>query len=334
VRSKRGAIQPLLACCVGFLIHTSLFASPHKPTAPVPGRLLIGRDSFWDIGPPFHYYEVIAVTPAPTGSQIDRILVTPPGDACTQPAKVEEKTVTIRESIADLLQGANPCSIPEKELHRERKRCKHCLTFSGVNVTMQAQCGDEQRRIRIDILDRDIYGAGVTKTPEHTSWTMRFLHRLDEALGPGVPEKPIFDLTESPSGLPPANKALDDLAAGRFDALFEGSEKVSEFHRQAKHPPPPPAVEFVSSEPISPVSYEVPKYPPLAKAAHISGPVSFTAHITSAGNLTDVKFVEGHPLLRSSVQSAAAGWVYAKESAGTEIHATLNFKLNCESAKK
>ncbi|MGD0619812.1 MAG: energy transducer TonB [Bryobacteraceae bacterium] len=332
--NNRILMRLFFVCCAGVLIGMPLVGSSHKADAPLPDRLVIGRDSFWDFGPPFHYYEVISVIPARTGSRIDRILVTPPGDVCTQPAKVEETTVTVSESVAGLLQGANPCSIPEKELRRERKRCKHCLTFSGVNVTMQAQCGEEQREVRIDILDRDIYGTGVTKTPQHTSWTMGFLQHLDQALGPGVPDKPMFDLSESASGLPPENGALNDLAAGKFDALFGGPEKVSEFYRQAQHPPPEPTVELIGSEPFKPVSYEVPKYPHFARIAHISGRVTFTARITSTGNLTDVKFVEGHPLLRPSAQSAAAGWLYAKESTGTEVHATLNFRLNCESDKK
>jgi hypothetical protein len=313
-----------------------LFAGLQKMSIPLPEQVVIGRDTFFDFGPPFHYYEVIWVRPEPTGSRVDRILVTPPGDTCTQPATIELTTVVVRESIGELLQRTNPCTIPEKELHRERKRCKHCLVFSGANVTMQAQCGNEQRLIRMDVLDRDIYSPKSAGTPEHTSWTMQLLSRLDAALGPGVMEKPALSMVPAvPIALPQRTQALDRLAAGEFDALFESTQKVSELYRQAQQsPPPPPTIELVSSEPIRPVAYEVPKYPSIARAAHVGGNVRFTAHVTSTGNLADLKFVEGHPLLRKPVESAVSGWVYAKEAVGEEIRVTLSFRLNCASSKK
>jgi len=69
-----------------------------------------------------------------------------------------------------------------KELHRELKRCKKCLTFSGVNVTMQVSCKGRDRQLRMDILDRDIFDS-APHTPANTSWTMTFLTELDTTLG-------------------------------------------------------------------------------------------------------------------------------------------------------
>ena len=71
------------------------------------------------------------------------------------------------DDLADLLGGANPCDIPEKELHKEQQRCKKCLVFSGVDMTIQVNL---RRTVTvtmpIDILDRDIFdprmAAGLT----------------------------------------------------------------------------------------------------------------------------------------------------------------------------
>jgi hypothetical protein len=124
----------------------------------------MGRRTFFDFWPPFEFYEIFSVRAGNKGALVERIQVTPPGDVRTQPATVQVATSSTSESIADLLGGTNPCTIPEKELRRELKRCKTCLTFSGADVVMQVQCGGQNRRIRMDILDRDMFDSH-TVTP-------------------------------------------------------------------------------------------------------------------------------------------------------------------------
>ncbi len=58
-----------------------------KPLAPQ--QFVIGRNTFFDFGPPFHYIDVISVAPDENGTRISRMLITPPGDPCTQPAQIE-----------------------------------------------------------------------------------------------------------------------------------------------------------------------------------------------------------------------------------------------------
>ena len=233
----------------------------------------MGRRTFFDFGPPFEFYEIFSVRAGNNGALIDRIQVTPPGDVCTQPATVQVATSPTSESIAELLGGTNPCTIPEKELRRELKRCKTCLTFSGADVVMQVQCGGQSRRIRMDILDRDMFHSHSV-TPEHTSCTVTLLERLDRALGTTIMDRPAFTLAEPPPQPiePPSGPLLDDLERGKFDALFDrGSHAPSELFRQSRNPSPCPSVELVNSSPFRPTRYELPKYPPLARAAHIRG---------------------------------------------------------------
>ena len=105
-------------------------------SSPTPDHLLVARHTFFDFGPPNDFYELIQVEARGNGLLVQRVLVTPPGSACVQPAKVEYESGTLNETMDALLESRNPCQIPEKELHRERVRCKKCLAFSGVDITM------------------------------------------------------------------------------------------------------------------------------------------------------------------------------------------------------
>jgi len=106
-----------------------------QPPAPV------GRHPFFDVGPPFDFYEVFSARSEENGTLIERITLTPPGNACTQPATIQITMASLHESVAVLLGKTNPCAIPEKDLLRELKRCKKCLVFSGADVVMQVYRG-------------------------------------------------------------------------------------------------------------------------------------------------------------------------------------------------
>lgn len=261
-------------------------------------------------------------------ARVSRILITPPGNTCFQPAQIEIKEAVISQSTSALLERRNPCSIPTSKLHKEQKRCRHCLTFSGADITMQVRCSGVARNLRMDILDRDIYDPAHAKTPEQTSWTMRLLDRLDTALGPGAMQKPIFATADPTS--PPSRESvlLRELAAGRFNDLFPRTTWVlSDLYRQAMQPPPQPSVYVISREP-PPVASEAPVYPPLARVANISGRVKFTATLGADGHPTEIQ-AEGHPLLKQSVRDAVSGWVYANTPPGRSVGGVIEFRNNC-----
>jgi hypothetical protein len=256
----------------------------------------IGRRTFFDFGPPFDFYELFVVRPAANGASIERITLTPAGDKCVAlaPAKLETVSASISEPIAVLLGSTNPCTIPEKELRRELKRRRHGLVFSGADVVMRIECGAQTRLIRSDILDRDMFDP-TAKTPEYTSWTMRLLARLDQAVGPGVMDRPTFPILET-EGLPAkpyGSVALQDLSAGKYDTLFQGApDKPSDLYRAAQNRPPPPSVRLVSSKPVAPEVFGQPDYPPLARMAHVEGAVSFEITIDTNGHPSSLVFRE------------------------------------------
>ncbi|HEV1993479.1 MAG TPA: hypothetical protein VGR03_04030 [Candidatus Acidoferrum sp.] len=296
----------------------------------------IGRQFFFDFGPPFHYFEIFLVRSADSGSSVKRISLTPPGDACLSPAQIESGSTTLDAQVSDLLGNSNPCSIPEKELRRERKRCKGCLVFSGANVTMRVPCGTRTRLIRADVLDRDMFDA-VPNTPEHTSWTMQLLDRLASTLGPGVLDKPAF---YSPTGdrkpaVPVEPEILGGLESGAYDNLFPKSdEKPSSIYRATQIPLAQPTVKLLTSSPFAPQDPALPKYPPLPRFARVQGPVSFTLVPDTAGNPGSLSFVSGNPLLQGVVREVASTWKFPKAAAGQTISATIEFALNCPTAPK
>lgn len=307
-----------------------------KPQPSPPEQFVIGRRTFFDIGPPFEFYEIFSVhQTAHNGTSVERIQVTPPGDVCTQPASVEVAVASIAGSVEDLLGGVNPCTIPEKDLRRELKRCKKCLVFSGADVVMQVGCGGEGRRIRMDILDRDMFDSHPA-TPEHTSWTMALLSRLDKLLGSAIMDRSAFTLSEiSPPLKPEPSPLLKDLEDGRFDGLFDrGSYRPSELFRQAQIPLAKPTVELTSISPFHPSIYEAPKYSPLARAAHVEGQVTLTLMVKSDGHVASTSFLSGNPILQRAVAAGVGQWTFPAEAAGQEVHLAIQFKMNCQSGRR
>lgn len=320
-----------MAICAALVLCGSALAQEPRLNSKKPTEFEIARRTFFDFGPPFDYYELFLVRPTASGSSVERIILTPPGAPCMASAKVETVSKPLSESVEALLGRSNPCDIPENELRRELKRCKNCLVFSGATVVMQVQCGTRTRLIRAEILDKDMFDR-TPSTPEHTSWTMALLSRLDQAVGPGVMEKPMFALPDQEKSTSPLeiSEALRDLAAGKYDALFSGApDKPSDLYRAAQIIPPAPSVRLVSSLPLVPALFVAPQYPPLARLTRTEGIVSFYMEIDADGEAEDLVLISGHPLLWPAVKDAVSKWRFPKDAAGQKVQAAVDFALNC-----
>ena len=79
-----------------------------RSAAVQPGQFEIGRHTFFDFGPPFNFYELFIVRPTATGTSIERITLTPPGQKCVAPAEVKAASASTSESVAKLLGDKNP----------------------------------------------------------------------------------------------------------------------------------------------------------------------------------------------------------------------------------
>ena len=197
---------------------------------------------------------------------------------------------------------------------------------------MLIQCGERERVIRADVLDRDIFDPKAT-TPQNTSWTMRLLARLDKALPGGVMEQPMFaGLTEPTKATPPSGDAARALESGEYDPLFAGApDRPSDLYRASQISPPVPDVQIRSSEPFQPMKFALPGYPPIARLARIEGAVVVTFEVDSSGKVTDTQFESGHPMLRPTVTNAVSEWIFPKDAAEHRVRVTIEFKTNCHS---
>lgn len=196
------------------------FAKDGRTVPSLPDRFLVARHTFIDVGPPNDFYEIISVRGTANGTTVERVTLTPAGDACMQPPTVEMAASSLPDPVSVVLEGRNPCAIPDKALRKELKRRKRGLVFSGAEISMHVQCGGRERIIRADVLDRDMFDPNAA-TPETTSWTMRLLTRLDKPFPSGVWDRPITaGLTEPAGGTVPNGDADRALASGRTTAFL------------------------------------------------------------------------------------------------------------------
>jgi hypothetical protein len=324
-----------LAVAVLMVICHGVHAQRSSPIPILPDRFEVSVRTFFDFGPPFNYYELFLVTPANSGSVVRRITLTPPGYACTMPARVETASATVAATVSDLL-STNPCAIPEKKLHRVPKRCKRCLAFSGENVTLRVSCGNQTRVIRSDILDRDTFDPAAKKSPA-TSWTMQLLDRLTQAVGPGVLSIAAFAAFEDSATPARALESAigEQLASGEYDPLFANApDKPSAIYTSAANFVVPDVVEVKGSLLIKPEVVVLPKYPPLARAANVQGTVYFSVDVSYAGEPTNVLVTQGHPLLRGAVKDAVLQWKFPNGIPGEQLHAAIAFGLHCQKETK
>jgi TonB family protein len=323
------ARQLLVGIC--FFLIGFLPAVAQRSSSEFPSQLLIARHTFFDFGPPFDFYEVITVERTPDDLNVERALVTPAGNACFWPPTVELKGASMHASMTKLLKGQNPCDIPETDLHKELKRCNHCLKFSGADVTMHVSCRGKERAIRMDILDRDMFDP-TANTPKQTSWTMAVMSSLDDVLGPGVLDKPMFDPGKAEAtSLQKETPILHRLRSGQFDTLFDSKQLLSELARQAAQPVPSPNVVLQDYSPVAPIEAELPSYPPIAKAAHADAKVSVSFHVTPDGRTENISF-EKQTLMQNATQAAVEKWRFPETKEGHDEHVTIEFKLNCPSS--
>jgi TonB family protein len=316
-----------------FLCGTTTFAKDAQTVSSAPDRFLVARHTFIDVGPPNDFYEIISVRGTSTnGTTVERLTLTPAGDACIKPPTVEMATSNVPDPISVVLEGRNPCSIPGKALQKELKRRKQGLVFSGAEISLHVQCGRKERIIRADVLDRDMFDPNVA-TPDNTSWTMRLLTRLDKVFPSGVGDRPMFDSSAEPSRATTLNAdTARALASGEYDHLFAGApDRPSDLYRASQTPPPSPDVRLLSSEPFQPEKFVLPGYPPIARLARIEGTVVVTFQVDANGGVTDAQFDSGHPMLRQTVTNAVGQWRFPKEAADHQIKATIDFKTNCPS---
>ncbi len=320
----------MIALALLLVFAATALPKDRKTVSPVPDHFVIGRDTFFDFGPPFHYIELLFVDSDGDGTSIERVMLTA-GYKCTLPPKIEVAKATTKQSVAELFGTTSPCKIPEGDLHRELKRHKHDLVFSGANISMQVQCDGQSRIIRSDILDRDMFDPHAG-TPEYASWTMRILGQLDQALGPGAMDKPMITLPgdSNVSAQPADSPMFQEIGTGKYDSLFPGTtDKPSQIYLSTKNTIPSPTVKLLNASPFQPILAPLPAYPPIARLAGVEGAFTFTVDVQTDGRATNFAVEQGAPLLRAAIEKASHDWIFPKQAARQHVVVSLQFAINC-----
>lgn len=327
-------MRRLLALGFVLALQGLCIAQRHKSQQAFPAEIVIGRDSFIDVGPPFHYYDLTFLRSDGDRTEVERVSLTPPADSCYPHAEIRTAHVKLTESLASVLHGTNPCEIPEKALNKELKRKKEGLVFSGMIVSIQVQCANEKRVIRADVLDRDMYG-DQSKTPQYTSWSRALFERLDQATGQSPWEKPVFPTAEGDAPTPQSGE-LQAISDGKYDAIFgQNSDRPSVLYHLAQNEASRrPFIELTRSIPVRPTTYVSPAYPPIARAAHIQGVVVFHLFIACDGGVENIVIDSGPEMLRKAVIQAVGNWKFSSADAGESVTASVGFGLNCASDSK
>jgi len=81
------------------------------------------------------------------------------------------------------------------------------------------------------------------------------------------------------------------------------------------------------------ISRQNPIYPPMARAAHVTGSVKMTIHVSSTGVVDRITFVDGPEMLRGAAADAVKQWVYKPMTVGStavpfQTTVTLNFNMS------
>jgi hypothetical protein len=319
------------AIAVLVILTGTCVAEKHKNQEPIPTEIVIGRNSFIDVGPPFNYYDLTFLRSDGEKTDVERISLTPPADTCYPRAEIRVVHLSLDETLSHVLEGMNPCTIPEKELKAELKRRNKGLVFSGMNVSIQVQCGGGTRIIRADILDRDIFDEHPN-TPQYTAWSRALFEKLDQATGDHPWDKPVFPVTDAEPAAVQAtqSRAMQAIADGTFDKIFGDSpDRPSVLYLMAQNAPRQPFIELTISEPVRPVTYVDPVFPPIAKAARVHGTVEFHLNVDANGAATETTIDFGPMMLRQAVTDAIAKWKFSTEDSGKVIHGSIRFGLNC-----
>lgn len=108
----------------------------------------------------------------------------------------------------------------------------------------------------------------------------------------------------------------------------------------AQQPPPPPPPQSEELPKIIRKSGGVlqgsatrriePAYPPLAKAARVSGAVVVEVTVDEEGNVMSVRAISGHPLLKDAAVDAARGWTFSRtllQGVPVKVIGTITFNF-------
>ncbi|HEV1285978.1 MAG TPA: energy transducer TonB [Bryobacteraceae bacterium] len=252
------------------------------------------------------------------------------------------------KSPGDLVKTANPCAVNPRSLAAEVKRYPRSESvFEAISFGIVAECGPASVTLGLPMPQTvDLKLLGRENPMMARLWDLAS-EITDQAFGP----KDIFhDRTdEDDLALQRAGESVvAEMVDGKYDVGLSAAVRgnVGEW-RSAKFRDLLSGYKGLISANDQKVSYvpqllnpqsyrfarfEAPKYPPLARQAHIEGKVELRLTLEPAtGQVRDAVAVSGHRLLTPSAIDAAKQWIFVPESINSgSASVTLDFVLRCQ----
>ena len=258
--------------------------------------------------------------------------MTPDPHMCSRSATVSVVQKKMKIRYEELLSVINPCELSVKQAKKESKRKEHVHGFAGEHSKVQFRCGSETRVLDVNVQESDIFDTRW-KTPTLTAWFMKMVETLDKQTGSSMWDEPIFklDAAEKPKHETQTEpEILKEVAAGKYDKLFDGPDLPSVMYRDAQVKIVEPTIQLVSSMPIMPNEITLPTYPPIAKAARVEGVVVVDFKIGEECKPMNLQVKSGPKMLEQTSKEAISKWKYCPAKKDQEVEVTFDFKLNCQ----
>jgi TonB family protein len=289
------------------------------------------------------YEEILDVTPQGQDVRVRVVRFSSATEFCGGTLLRAVERVLPNTSVRKVAGGIDLCSYTEQDVATALEAAAPKVaeaTWDSAALDIVAKCGTKER---------------VFEFPYPAEADLKALHRDNPRVDA------LWDLTYEVRrrvlgkkfyfhNLPPAQekesrargtKLLPELVSGKYDAGFGdytcGGRKCDTnylaWRLKGYTEPPmtrdPSSVELVNASSLRLLKYEPPRYPPIAKAARLSGEVRLAiVPDPQTGLVKDVHLVSGNKLLGDAAIGAAKSWQF---SPGTEsdspVEAVLEFSL-------
>jgi TonB family protein len=313
---------------------------------PGPSGFYVVSATFSDHGALF-YHRVVAVRQDGPDSVVRYIRIASGNVYCPRNVVQAVETRVRGKSPAQLIGSNNPCAINSKTFHETlRKPATKDGVFETTSFGIVAKCGGSTVSLRLPIPEEvDLASLKSTHPAMARLWKLYYeiagiafcksdpfevlsesddltLHKAGESLVPDL-RSGLYDrgLQQARSGN--VGKAAS-LTFGNLLSGYHGPITKSEARGYDD-----PKLE--NAEPFHFLSYNVPRYPPLALQARISGKVELSLTVDPVtGIIQDAVAIQSHPLLAQSATESAKHWRFEPGSVPDKtVNVTVSYSLNC-----
>jgi TonB family protein len=274
--------------------------------------------------------EIVSVEPVGRDARIRVIRVAAVNEYCPDIQLVTAAERLVRDATVQAVAGLDICDTSQRTIDRAMARSKtprvEYVDYMGGGQTLVADCDGHERVLGLfDTSPWVNFDTLHRRAP--TVWALWDLdERLSERMLPLSWEA--SDVAHEVLG----TALLPDLRSKKYAAAF-GDELVNVL-KGYKGPPTERellAAEVLERDTLPLVAFVVPKYPPIALSARISGDVRLRLSVnTETGEVTQVDRLSDKPVLGDAAVQAVRTWQFDPARVSREpIDVTMRFQIRC-----